>query len=94
MTGRQIERDDAQALGINRGLELLPVLHRQSGKPVYRLHQQHVTLARIFEQTQQLGPVCGGAAGILQIHARNVLVMVAGELFKRGLGAAGVLLFG
>lgn len=51
----QIERDDAQALEINRGLELLPVLHWQAGEPVYRLHEEQVTLARIFEQTQQLG---------------------------------------
>lgn len=94
MAGWQIERDDAQPLGVDRCLELLPVLHWQAGESVNRLHQQHVTLARIFAQVQQLGPVRRGAAGILQVHARNDLVVVCGKLLERSPGAAGVLLFG
>ncbi|MNG11712.1 hypothetical protein D3C84_952700 [compost metagenome] len=72
----------------------MPVLNRKAGEAVYGFHQQHVALARIFQQAQQLWPVSGGAAGVLQIHAGDDLIMVAGELLKRGTGAAGVLLFG
>ncbi len=43
-------------------------------------------LARIFQQAQQLWPVGGGAASVLQVHAGDDLVMVAGELLERGAG--------
>jgi len=68
--------------------------NREAGETVYRLHQQHVTLAGILEQAQQLRAVGCGAAGVLQVHARNDLDVIAGELLERGTGTAGVLFFG
>lgn len=94
VAGWKIKRDDAQAFGINRRLELLSILHRKAREAVYRLHQQNVTLARIFEQAQQLSLICRSAAGVLKVHARDHLVVVGGELLRGCPGAAGVLLFG
>lgn len=77
MAGRQIERDDAQAFGVDSRLQLLPVLHRKTREAVYRLHQQDVPLARILQQAQQLRPICRGSAGVLQIYPFELADMKA-----------------
>ena len=94
VAGGQVDRHDLQTLGVDGGLELLLVVHRQAGKTVDGFHQEQVTLPGIFEQAQQLRAICGRSAGILQVHAGYDLVMVAGELLERDAGSAGALLIG
>lgn len=87
MAGGQIKSDDAQALGIDRTLELGPVVGGKAVVTVDGFHQKHVTLAGILEQAQQLRPIRCCADGVLQVFAGNDLVMVAGELLQGGPGA-------
>ncbi|MCY1362262.1 hypothetical protein D9M69_489690 [compost metagenome] len=94
MAGGQVERDDAQALGVDGSLQPLPILVRQTGETVNGFHQQHVPLARVLQQAQQLRPVGLGAAGVLQVLGGNRLSVLVGELLQGRAGAAGVLLDG
>ncbi|MNQ26134.1 hypothetical protein D3C85_393630 [compost metagenome] len=92
VTGRQIDGNDAQPLGINRGLQPLPVLSGQAAQAVDALDQEHVASLGITQQAQQLGAVDLGATLVLQVLSSHDESMLGRELLQVGPGAGGVLL--